>query len=143
MTDMEWSYTSDKPNPIQPDVLDIEMSVDSLETASGIEGRRLWRVGIFASKRRDGSGPRQGTNYQILNTFQARKPLVAGQRLSNDNIGTRFNLDQINCDSGFRFICLEFARSMRPVPVFKFSTSSGDDSIIRCKEHECERGERK
>lgn len=141
VTDMEWSYTSSKPIPSQPDVLEIDMSVDSLETASGIDGRRMWRVGIFASKRRDGTGPRQSTNYQILNTFQARKPLVAGQRLNIDTIATRFDLDEINCDSGYRYLCLEFAKSMRPLPDFEFTTTTGGNTIIRCKEHECDRGE--
>ena len=140
VTDMDWTYSSSKPNPNRPDSLVIDLSVDSLETASSIRGRRLWRVGIFASKRPDGTGTRRNTKYQILNTFQAGKELIAGQTMRFDNLGTTFNLEDVSCDTGFKYLCLEFARSFRPLPGFEFTTITGGNTMIRCKQRPCDRG---
>ncbi|XP_072174093.1 uncharacterized protein [Diadema setosum] len=134
--DMDWEADIGDAPFDQPSPLSIDANVNFEPDGADIEGQDLWQMGLFASQSPDGTGPRKDEQTQILDPFNQAMPLEGGGPIEFDDIQTNFPVNQVGCDD-YGYLCMEFKKGQRAAPDFKFETTSGEESIVSCKEQEC------
>lgn len=140
--DMDWTMNvlSETVKSGQASPIRLGINVDSRATAGSVNGDTLWRVGMYGSTRPDGKGKQIGVKRQILSRDQSSRDLTAGDTLSFESVDTEFDLSALGCESEFQYLCVEFAKGLRARPDFKFQTADGGETITRCKDQECRKG---
>ena len=107
-----------------------------------LSGSDLWKLGLFGSKKGDGSGVRLGELQQLLSSEQVALEYNAGETLRYDNMRQKFDLGLLGCKA-YRYLCLEFGQAKRPDPEFNFYTGPGTPTLITCEEQPCRSGKKR
>ena len=134
---MEWSREAGKIQYGIPTPLTISAEMSSTPASPALSGTGLWKMNLFGSSNMDGSGARISERTQILDRSNQAKPLVeGGVPVEFTDIKTDFPMEEIGCGE-VNYLCLELTKGDRPNPKYPFVTSTGEDSVINCKEGEC------
>lgn len=134
--DIEWEADIGDAPFGQPSPLTIDANVLFDPDSPDVAGDGLWQLGVFAAKMPDGTGPRRDEVTQTLDPYNQALPLEEGGPLDFGSIDVPFPIDELGCDE-YRWLCIEFKRGEAPNPDFGFTTESGEDSLISCKEQKC------
>ncbi len=120
-----------------PTPLTISADVSSTPDSPSVEGSGLWKMNLFGSRNMDGSGDRVAERSQILDSFNQGKPLLDPRTpIEFTDIGSDFPMEELGCGE-VNYLCLEFTKGKSPKPDYSFGTTSGEESLINCKEEEC------
>ena len=134
---MEWSREAGKIQYGIPTPLTISAEMSTTPDSMPMSGTGLWKMNLFGSSNMDGSGERVSERRQILDDPNQAKPLVDGSvPVEFTDIGTDFPMEEIGCGE-VNYLCLELTKGDRPNPDYPFVTSTGEESVINCKEEEC------
>ncbi|XP_071825938.1 uncharacterized protein [Apostichopus japonicus] len=107
----------------------VTATVSTSLNSDRIEGRGLWRLGIFGSRSQDGSGERLHEMRNILSDDVAAMPLIPGQELVLPG-NAIINLQGIGTGQDFSYFCMEFAKGDHADPDFDMPMQGG--SIVSC-----------
>lgn len=132
LTGIDWSYDESVPR-----TLSISASADVTLNSRNLDGSGLWTMGLFGSTNGRGLGNRLGHQQQILNLYNQGRTVMPPRPITFRNIDTRFNIEQLGCNSEYQYLCLELSKGANPNPEFSFRTIDGDDSLMSCKQREC------
>ena len=134
---MEWSRDVGQLQYGVSTPLTISADVSATPDSPSVAGTGLWKMNLFGSRNMDGSGDRVAERTQILDGSNQAKPLADGSTpIEFTDIGTNFPMEELGCGEA-NYLCLEFTKGDRPNPEYSYSTVSGADSIINCKEEDC------
>ena len=124
----------------QPSQLTIDATVFTSDSRQ-LSGTGLWRMGIYASQNRNGTGPRLHYTEQVLDPRAASTSLSSGSLLFLRSVQTEFDISTLGCLE-FTHLCAEFTQGDNPSPEFKFEVAGGGNVITECIEVECSAGEK-
>ena len=134
---MEWSREAGQIQNGIPTPLRISAEMSSTPESPALSGSGLWKANLFGSRNMDGSGDRVAERTQILDGYNQAKPLVeGGVPIEFTDITTNFPMEELGCGD-VNYLCLELTKGDYPNPKYPFATSTGEESVINCKEEEC------
>ena len=139
----QWDYeVNGAALPGKETPMTVEMSLDTLRGSRSLEGEGLWRMGLFGSGNRDGSGTRSVYKEQILNEANMATGMAGnGASMSIKPIETDFDIGTVGCVEGIDYLCAEFTKGSMPDPDFKFDIvgrrPEEGNTFTSCKRQEC------
>ncbi|XP_072174385.1 uncharacterized protein [Diadema setosum] len=140
---LDWNLTpTDRVLPGQETGVSIDSTVMFREGNRMVQGNGLWRMGLYGSRNRDGTGEKFGYKEQTLDRTQEGQTLEADSMLEVAGATTNFEIGTVGCND-FGYVCVEFTGGENPVPLYYFRVDgAADDSpeantLVHCKEQEC------
>ncbi len=122
------------------------------ESSSNIRGTGLWKLSMYGSKNKDGTGEQFERYDQMLSPSQQSQPLIIGEgpKITANLtfvlfLGAQGELDisKIGCDDDFRYVCFDFMRGDNSEPVFMFKSTQRDSSKLTTCSDMCDLHEQK
>ena len=104
-----------------------------------VSGVHLWKLSLFGSKNKQGTGERFAPIEQLLTGAQAATTMRSGLPLQFDDVVTEFDVSWLGCED-FQFLCLEFSRGDNPQPEFYLLYETDTTSLVTCKKSTCDSG---
>lgn len=131
---LSWSYQADNVIAGIENPISIDAEVTFTDDSSNVRGDYLWRLGLYGSKFRDGSGEKFNYNRQVLNDAESSLDLVS-TKLTFSQGAAMFDVAAIGCTE-YIFSCMEFTKNEEGQD-FAFSVFPEGDVLTLCKESPC------
>lgn len=117
---------------------DVVVDVDPA-TSSDVHGSNLWVLKVFASKSKNGGGPRVGEISQALSGAQQSQRIQNGRRLAFRDITATLDLTGVKCNNA-KFLCAEIMKgSNRDFEI----VGENDRSTVGCAKLKCKSKKKK
>ena len=136
---VRWSATGLKPN--QKAAFTMNVTVGFSEATDYVSGTGLWKLSMYGSPNKDGTGEKFQHFDQVLSSAHQSQPLVESTREGMVFVGAQGELDvlAIGCGKQFRYVCFDFTKGDNPQPDFNFLSFQEDISKMtlcsdRCKQ---------
>ena len=109
----------------------VDLSGITAEEATTVMGQDLWQVGVYGSRKADGSGPKAGFIEQILDPSEAATNLNDGENLPLENVGFDFDMTGIRCEDA-EYVCFDLNKNPKASVNFVFEARPDDSVLTEC-----------
>ncbi|XP_072021184.1 uncharacterized protein [Amphiura filiformis] len=133
----EWSVASKRVPRGSPPTVTLNVTAILSDNDAYVSGKKLWRLGLFASEWNDGWGVRKNEVRQLLTPKQRKQTARGGVPLTFQNVEGAFDYTEIGCDN-YRFLCFELAKHGKAKPDFNMRMYTMQDTLIGCDEVPCQ-----
>lgn len=116
-------------------LLSIQFLLFNDNTGVNIEGTNLWQVSLFGSENDQGEGVRHANLEQVLDPSISSTTLVGGFPFQLE-FSVPYNTSAVGCGN-VRYFCLEIKRNPETSTRFILRRTSGERTIISCREVPC------
>ncbi|XP_038058442.1 uncharacterized protein LOC119729773 [Patiria miniata] len=134
---LSWDHESEQVTLGLKSPITISSMVEFTPTGKNVSGTNLWKLSLFGSKNKQGTGDRFTPIEQLLTDSQTAMTMRSGSPLHFDDLRTEFDVGWLGCGE-FQFLCLEFARGDNPEPEFHLLYETNTTSLVTCKRSTCE-----
>ncbi|XP_022088423.1 uncharacterized protein LOC110978061 isoform X2 [Acanthaster planci] len=124
----------------QTNEIKFDVSVTSNPNSGDATGRNLWQLESYVSNDPEGSGRRRILERQTLTPEMASRDLRSGSRLTFNNLAARINKDDVPCEEGGGYLCVEIQKARYSSLDFTLD-GAREDSLRRCKKLKCAKAE--
>ncbi|XP_033625444.1 uncharacterized protein LOC117288629 isoform X2 [Asterias rubens] len=123
------------------DEIVFDVTTTSNPNSGDATGRNLWKLETYVANNKDGEGSRHTLDRQTLSSEMASRDLKSGNRLVFNNLAARINKDDVPCEEGGGYICVELKKGDNPTLPFTLSGARGQDSLRKCRKLKCLKAE--
>ena len=120
-----------------PSDVSVSASMYTMPGSDVINGRGLWRIGLFGSPSANGSsGDRFNYVRQLLSPSESSQNAGPSTKLTFPSLITQFDVLSLGCTE-FKYLCIEIAKGDNPQPDFVFHNDA-QKPIILCRKVSCQ-----
>ncbi|XP_072173532.1 uncharacterized protein [Diadema setosum] len=111
--------------------LTVDLTGITDEEATNVKGDDLWKVGVYGSRKPDGTGPKAGLVEQILDPQEAGTTLNDGENLPLENVDFDFDMSGIRCEDA-SYLCFDLDKNPRSSVDYIFEARPDDSVTTEC-----------
>ncbi|XP_038058441.1 collagen alpha-2(V) chain-like isoform X2 [Patiria miniata] len=116
--------------------IEFDVTVTSNPNSGDASGRNLWRLKSYVSNDPDGTVKVRTLDSQTLTPEMSSRSLRSGTRLTFNNLAARINKDDVPCEEGGGYVCVELTKSEQSS--FDFTLAGAREGALRkCKKLNC------
>ncbi|XP_022088425.1 uncharacterized protein LOC110978062 isoform X2 [Acanthaster planci] len=116
--------------------IEFDVSVTSNPNSGDATGANLWRLNTFVSNYPDGTGTRRNLVRQTLTPEMASRDLRSGSRLNFNNLAARINKEDLPCEEGGGYLCVELSKGDTSTLDFTLA-GSREGALKKCRKLNC------
>ena len=115
------------------------MNINSNPNSGDANGNGLWKLETFVANTPTGDGSRRTLDRQTLTPEMSSRDLRSGSRLVFNDLAARINKEDVPCEEGGGYLCVELSRGDNPSIDYTLS-GAREDSLRKCRKIKCEKG---